>query len=289
MTAPNPICILVADIADIARLGERMDAEEVRHAVDRCLNRIDRVIESNGGARLVRDPHSLCASFEHCDAAVLAACEMLERVASLPPISGIQLATRVGVHYGMLQSSQPPAGDGLTVARRLAASAQAGQALASSAAVMQLSAPARHFARLQGSRSQMLEGLDGPVFELGHKPDHIGPPPAGKRAQQQLQIIFRNQRLLVDEQHPVLLIGREHGNDVVIDDRRASRQHARIERRSVGFYLIDRSRNGTYVTLDGRGQQCLKLSEIQLDGPGRLGCGFSTLEKTGELVFFELL
>ncbi|MHB8620780.1 MAG: FhaA domain-containing protein [Chloroflexota bacterium] len=43
-------------------------------------------------------------------------------------------------------------------------------------------------------------------------------------------------------------IGRREGNDLVLADRRVSREHAVIERRAASFYLLDLgSRNGTLV------------------------------------------
>lgn len=290
MTERKNSCILVAEVAGVERLIHRLNAEEAQHAVDRCLNRIDRVVESNGGDRLTRDPQGLSAGFERCDAAILAACEMLERVMSLPPMSGVQPSTRIGVHYGPLEAGPRPSGEGLTVARRLAASAKAGQALASGAAVMLLSTPARHFAGTEGSRSLSMDGMDWPVYEIGHKTSGqiTALPPSGKLSQQ-LRIRHQNERLMVDEQRPVLLIGREQGNDVVIIDPRASRQHARIERRGAGFYLIDQSSNGTYVAIEGQGERFVRQAETLLNGPGRIGCGFSAAEIERDLVFFELL
>jgi hypothetical protein len=44
-----------------------------------------------------------------------------------------------------------------------------------------------------------------------------------------------------------LTFGREEENDIVIDDRQVSRQHARIERRAEGVFLRDlESKNGTF-------------------------------------------
>ncbi len=289
MTERKNACILVAEVTGNDHLAERLNAEEAQHAVERCLNRVDRVVESNGGLRLTREPARIAASFERCDAAVLAACEMLERVMSLPPTSGIRLSTRIGVHYGGLEAGNPPHGDGLNVARRLAGSAKPGQALASGAAVMLLSTPARHFAGTEGSRSLALEGMDWPVYEIGHKVAAITPLPPPSKLSQQLRIRHQKDEVVLDEQRPLLLIGREQGNDVVIIDPRASRQHARLERRSAGFFLVDQSTNGTYVTIDGQGERFVKQGEALLNGPGRLGCGFSTSEVERDLVFFTLL
>src|SRR4028119_1621082 len=46
----------------------------------------------------------------------------------------------------------------------------------------------------------------------------------------------------------VLTIGRDPTNNLVIDDKRVSRRHARFERDDAGFYIHDlESTNGTYL------------------------------------------
>lgn len=87
----------------------------------------------------------------------------------------------------------------------------------------------------------------------------------------------------------MLLLGRELGNDIVIMDPRASRQHARIERRREGFTLIDESTNGTFVSIEGGGERLVRQERMVLSGPGRLGCGFSADEIERDLVFFDLV
>lgn len=49
-------------------------------------------------------------------------------------------------------------------------------------------------------------------------------------------------------ERPVLTVGRDPGNDLVIDHRLASRRHARFEQDEAGFYIRDlESTNGTYL------------------------------------------
>jgi adenylate cyclase len=57
--------------------------------------------------------------------------------------------------------------------------------------------------------------------------------------------------LEVTERHPLLTIGREETNGIVIKSGKVSRVHARIEFRNGHFSLIDESSNGTYVADSG--------------------------------------
>lgn len=52
----------------------------------------------------------------------------------------------------------------------------------------------------------------------------------------------------VQWEQPVLTVGRDPQNEVVIDHKLASRRHARFEKDEVGFYIRDlESTNGTYL------------------------------------------
>jgi pSer/pThr/pTyr-binding forkhead associated (FHA) protein len=72
-----------------------------------------------------------------------------------------------------------------------------------------------------------------------------------------------------------LVLGRDAACDVVVPDRRASRQHARIEARRDKFALVDQSSNGTYVKGAGVDEIVLRREELILSGTGRIGLGHS--------------
>ncbi|WP_169120476.1 FHA domain-containing protein [Aromatoleum anaerobium] len=289
MIQPKNVCVLVAEVPGRRHLVEALGAHEVNHAVERCMHRIERAVEANAGARVRREAARACATFERCDAAILAACEMLERVESLPPLRGLRMTIRVGVHYGAAASPCQPVSADEALAMRLADTAKPGHILASNAVVMQLSHGVRHLACNTPLPDPALDGLGWPVFEIVRYSGTITSIPAAERISQRLRIHHQQDVLFVEENRPVVLLGREIGNDIVIIDRRTSRQHARIERRREGFVLIDQSTNGTYVAENGGAEQCIKAGELALIGPGRIGCGFSANDIERDLAFFEIV
>src|SRR5262249_62196537 len=88
----------------------------------------------------------------------------------------------------------------------------------------------------------------------------------------------------------LLTMGRDEHNDIVITDKRASRHHARIERRRDKFALVDASANGTYVTFEGEPELLLHREEVLLKGRGHISFGHSyeSPEQAVEFVCSEL-
>jgi hypothetical protein len=80
----------------------------------------------------------------------------------------------------------------------------------------------------------------------------------------------------VFEYRMTMTIGREPNHDLVILDKMASRNHARIEKRLDKFALIDQSANGTYVTISGRDEIILRREEFILYGSGKISFGESS-------------
>ena len=284
------LCVLSIEVIGGTSLAQRLGEAEARRAVDRCMNRIGRVVEANAGLLLRMTGNRLCAGFERCDAGVLAAREMLDRVASLPPISGLSLPVHIGLHFGSVEESVQPGGEAVELADRLMDLAGPGEALASSPTVGLLSAAIRQHAGQE--RTIAGSQLEWPVFVVGSRASIVAELPVSRpqsRATPRLQIRHQRDFHVIEDHRPILLMGRELGNDIVVIDPRASRQHARIERRRDGFVLVDQSTNGSFVSLEGEAEQCVKHGEIALAGQGRIGCGFSTNEVERDLVFFEVI
>ena len=340
MTNSRRLCVLVAEIVGGDRLITRLGEAETVRAIDRCLNRVDLAVGSSGGEIVARDRSALISTFDDCGDAVLAACEAIDRVRKLPPVSGIQMQLRIGIHYGEAENS---IGDGADGARLILQACNADQSMASAAVIDELKPAVRKFASAEAYHDAVLDRLPWPVFLIGTqstttslsssmlppspRPEPTSPltsvrpmtvveplpaaqpsfaaqplpaaqpsfvaqpaiPPAAQPTHSpRMQLKHQQNTLLMDGSRPVVLLGRELGNDIVIIDPRASRQHARIERRRDGFMLIDESTNGSFVFIEGQEEQCLKGTSLPLTGSGRIGCGFSPKEFENDLVFFEL-
>ncbi|MCB1959489.1 MAG: FHA domain-containing protein [Rhodocyclaceae bacterium] len=289
MAQQHNICVMYAELVGGERLAALLSETEAGHAVERSMNRVERVVDAQGGQILRRASDEICVSFERCDGAVLAANEMIERVASLPPVRGVRLGIRIGVHHGAMETEGPPAGEALAVAMRLAGMATAGQVLISGASVLLLSSSSRQFVRERDEQGLNVEGFEWPVYALSGRAGVATSVPPAARVSQRLRVRHQQDVHLIEELRPILLMGREMGNDVVVIDPRTSRQHARIERRREGFFVIDQSTNGTFVANDDGGEQCIRGGEVLLAGQGRIGCGFSAMEVERDLVFYEIV
>lgn len=289
MSERRNLCVLVADVIGSEWLVGPLGPTEAAHAVERCINRIDRAIAGNSGTTIEQGPGSIVATFERCDSGVVAACEMLDRVLSLPPLGGIRLRVRIAIHYGMVEPGAERKSEAGAGAQRLLQTCKPGQALASATAVMLLTPSARHFAGAEAFQSDAQQGLEWPVFTIGHRAGHVTSLPPAARIAQRLRLRHQQDVMFVEEHRPIVLLGRELGNDIAIIDPRASRHHARIERRRMGFVLIDQSTNGCYVSLEGDDERCIKTAEMILTGSGRIGCGFSSKEIERDLIFFDIV
>jgi hypothetical protein len=313
----NSHCVLIAEVVGGDRLATRLGEEETARALERCLNRVDLAIGASSGRIVARDRSAVIATFEQCDSGIMAACGAIDRVRKLPPASGTQMQVRIAIHYG---ETEDGVGIGVDGARLILQACSADQSLASALVVDELNPAVRKFASAEAFGNGTSEKLPWPVFSIGThstasllptssmQPSHPRqrlepssplvslsssitalPPVAQPASGPRMRLKHQRDVLFSDENRPIILLGRELGNDVVIIDPRASRQHARIERRHEDFVLIDESTNGCFVIIEGQEEKFLKGAELLLTGSGRLGCGFSSKEFENDLVFFELV
>jgi class 3 adenylate cyclase len=292
------LSVLVAGVSDGARLFDRLGGAEALHAVDRCMKRITRGIEIGGG-RVVRPTgDQVTAVFNNAHAACQAAITMQRRVADLPPVSGIQLTIHAGFHHGAASEEDGEViGEAATLAEALASVALSGQVLITDSTRALLPAQLQAATRVLPAALSRTLRVNEQVFEVRwleargpFVPAPVEPPaPVDKERESRLCLRYGPYVKVVDRSRPALLMGRDVECDIPIRDRRASRHHARIERRDDQFVLSDLSTNGTFVTMKGEPELFLRREAVVLRGSGIISFAASANTPDADIAEFEHL
>lgn len=290
------LSILFADVSGSTRLYEKLGDTEALHAVDRCIKRMERSVEGFRGRIVKTIGDEVMAVFESAEDAFHAASDMQQRVTDLPPVSGVKLAIRLGFQHGsVIEDKGDYFGDTVNTAARLAGLAKAGQALTSGETVARLPELLQLSTRdlEQMSVKGKAEGLH--VFEVlwhdGEELTTLTPSlrdsaKAGAGAPR-LCLRYAGKVIVVDDKHPTVPLGRDASCELVIRDRRASRNHGKIERRGDKFVLSDISTNGTYVTFAGEPEFFLRREELVLRGSGKISFAASAASDGADIAEFE--
>lgn len=267
------LSVLMADVSGSVRLHEKLGDAEASRAIERCLKRMERAVEVFGGRLVKALGDQLMAVFDLPDQAFQAALEIQERIADLPPVSGVKLAVRIGFSHGPVDGEQDHViGEAVNDAAYLTGLAKPGQVLTCLQAQSLLSDVLKQFTRDVGSvpTAGKFTGIN--LFELFSPREEIPRVP--------LTLRYGDELLILDENRVLIKMGRDAQSDIEIHDRRASRQHARIERRGNRVVLVDNSSNGTYVTLNGEPELFLHDAECVIHGKGLI-CFAASASSTG--------
>jgi len=295
----HELAVLFADISGSTRLYEKLGDAEALHAVDRCIKRMERTVEGYQGRIIKTIGDELMVSFPSADAAFQAAVDMQQRVLDLPPVSGVKLAIRVGFHFGpVIEENNDLFGDSVNTAARMAGLAKAGQIITNAQSLESISpllrASTRDIDRLpvKGKAEEMhiVEVLWQESEELTMKAPSIDTGAAPVSTVVRLCVRHRGKAYLLDDKASSLTLGRGNDCDVIIDDRKASRSHAKIERRRDKYVLIDQSTNGTFVAVEGEAEVFLRREEVVLRNKGLIAFGHSGASSNDvEVAQFEYL
>lgn len=292
------LSVLIAAVAGSSKLVEKRGGTEASHAVERCRKRMVRAVEGFRGRLPKSRRDDFTALFDNPDDACQAAIAMQRRIADLPPVSGVQLAIRVGFHHGPVREDAAGVlGEGASIAESLANLAGAGQTLTSGETRILLATPRQSATRcLQHPDGDLPAGYE--VFEVewlegkvpASKTVVASPPPAATRdGGLRLCIRYGGQVKLLDKTRPRVDLGRDVNCAITIRDRRASRNHATIERRGEHFVLSDLSTNGTFVTVDGENELFLRCEDFVLRGSGIIAFAASASSPSADIAEFEHL
>jgi hypothetical protein len=287
------LTLLIVDVSDSTRMYESLGDEVAFREVRGCLDLFEKAVAANSGrvAKAVGD--GLICLFEAAPAAFAAACDMQtglrDRMAGRP----LRINIRVGLHYGMvLQDGDDVFGDAVKIATRMAEFAASGQIIISGDAVEQLPQDLRSVTRLLESfpDSARADGIavhevlwqDG--GEYTQLPGRFEAALAAAGITRMYVTHDGREQVVVSS----LTMGRDAGNDIVLKDRMASRNHARIERRKDKYVLVDLSSNGTFVAIDGGDPLKLRREEMIMYGAGAITFGHPASETDAEILRFRV-
>jgi class 3 adenylate cyclase len=292
MTTPSPadLAVLFADVSGSTRLYEELGDEEALSTIARCLTVVKEACDGYQGRLVKTIGDEAMVVFPAADHAAQAAAEIQARIAEEPAVGTQRLALRVGFHYGpALETGGDIFGDSVNLAARLVALAKRAQVITSAETAEALSPWLR-------ARTRELDVLtvrgklhDIRIFELlwQDAPEDLTSL-ATRPITAPARLVLRHgaHEIEMGDTRPSVTLGRDAQNDIVIGDRMASRLHARIERRSGKFVLVDHSSNGTYVRVENEAQVQLRREEFTLRGRGDLLFGHSGADEPGDVVSF---
>jgi len=276
----DTLAVLFADVSDSTRLYENMGDTAAFTHVRECLQILNESAR-NANGRVVKTigDGAMCV-FGNANDAARAAIEMQDRIDLRPPSPGkSKLTIRIGFHYGtVLREGDDVFGDTVNVAARMAGLAVPGQILTTAATVDTLPADLQEKTRRLDALAVKGKAQAIDIRELQWQDSDSATLVPGRGAsfarmtEPRLRLVCQGREF---EHRMTITIGREPNHDIVILDKMASRNHARIEKRLDKFALIDQSANGTYVTISGRDEIVLRREEFILYGSGTIAFGES--------------
>lgn len=286
--------VLFADIAGSTKLYDILGDTRAKQLIDETLSEL-RAATARFQGRVVKTiGDEIMCVFRDPERGMLAACDMQTRVNALPIVDGTKRLIRVGFHYGaVIEEKGDVFGDTVNVAARMSGVAKGLQIMTTRNTADLLPAPMRASVRpiatvaVKGKDDmQVCEVIWQSDDDLTMTVDSLHSTKPASNAE--VTLSHNGRELVLSGALPAATFGRGVDNTFVIGDLKASRNHARLEKRRDKFYLIDQSTNGTFVTVKGEAEMELHREEVMLRGQGMILFGHSASESTDETVQFVI-
>jgi len=296
--SPRPtayLAVLFADVVGSTKLYDTFGDNIAKHMIDECLVVLRGVVLQYGGRVIKTIGDEIMCVLPSADAGCLAATDMHNKITALPVVSHVKRSVRIGFHFGpVIEENNDVFGDTVNVSARMAGLAKGGQIITTGATVACMSPLLQLSTRKIAALSVKGKGEDVAVSEViwqgGEELTMATSSLAftSKLLSLRLEHCMQDRAWVVDSVHASIVLGRDADCDIVIADRNASRQHARIECRRDKFFLVDQSTNGTAVAIADEPEVMLRREEIMLRGKGRIAFGHSVNVPDSEFVTFDV-
>ncbi|MES2949254.1 MAG: adenylate/guanylate cyclase domain-containing protein [Pseudomonadota bacterium] len=289
------VVVLFADVVGSTKLYDTFGDATAKQMIDECLAVLRGVVLKYGGRVIKTIGDEIMCVLPNADGGCLAATDMQHKIMALPAVSQVKRSVRIGFHFGpVIEENNDIFGDTVNVAARMAGLAKGMQVITTGTTVENMSQMLQLSTRAIAALSVKGKGDDVNVSEViwqgGEELTMSTSSLAftNKVVTLRLEHAGHERAWVLDQAHASVVLGRDTQCDVVIADRNASRQHARVECRRDKFYLVDQSTNGTFVAMANEAEVVLRREEIMLRGSGRIGFGHSVELPDAEFVTFSI-
>jgi class 3 adenylate cyclase len=292
----DDVAVLFADIAGSTRLYETLGDVQAKIMIDEALAAMRAITERFEGRVVKTIGDELMCVFPSAERGLLAATDMQNSVNNLPVVKNAKRMIRIGFHAGpVVEENGDVFGDTVNTAARMAGVAKGMQIMTTRRTVDALPSTLRGSTRAIAAVAVKGKADDLTVFEvLWQDGEDLTTMTTTSNAQRlgestaALVLRHAGREIVLGAGKASAMMGRDPGSDLVISDPKASRNHARIEKRRDKFFISDQSTNGTYITFAGEPEIVLHLEEVTLRGSGHIRFGHSTAEPSGDIVEFSV-
>jgi class 3 adenylate cyclase len=284
-------CVLFADVSGSTRLYETVGDAAAHEAIDLCVKVFAAITGQHTGRVIKTIGDEVMSVFPDAASAARAAVDIQLAVNEMAPVGKVKLGVRIGMNQGALvERDNDVFGDTVNLAARLTEMASRGQIITSTETVdhldpiQKMDCRSLYAIEVKGKEREVAicEMLWTDTDDATQLVSQRATTDAGRR----LRLVYRGRTVMVDDERRTLVLGRDASADLVVADRMASRTHCEIERRQNKFTIVDRSANGTYVTIDGDSEMVLRREEAILRHHGVIALGHSRASATELVEFF---
>ena len=295
MSEQRPITILFADIAGSTKLFEIRGDIEARALTVQVLNALTQITLRHSGTVIKTIGDEIMCTFPGPSNALHASVDMQRRVAGDLTWARDHLAIRIGLHHGeALIEDGDVYGDAVNTAARMAQLAKREQIVTTSSTVAGVSSAAAF--RIRSLGEAMVKGKQNGVdiVDLLWQEDNSNVTMVAKAirldqmpSSYKLVMRTRGELTEISEISNSYGMGRDPGNQCIIDNEWVSRNHALIEFSRGQFLITDRSTNGTYVKIGSDDEIRLHRDSMPLRKSGSISLGQAMEKDPVSVVFFQ--
>ena len=278
------IVVLTADIAESTHLYDRMGDVTATTLIKKCLSLIQKIAQRQMGDVINTTGDRANCIFWDVTSAVLAAKNMNEAIENYinnDIDDRMPINLHIGIHSGPVQKEGNKLfGDTINMVARVTQIAKPREILITEPVFNDLEDTLKQLAQI--TKRLKIKDKNSPLYLYEFNWENYDTTVAIDRATFReletvqnacLELTYQNQVYEITNQVPILKLGRQTQNDLIIREKSASRFHAFIEFRDDRFLLNDQSTNGTFVYPKEGESYSVKQTEAYLEGTGIICLG----------------